>query len=75
MVAENLDLLLSHEHGHDEECEAFFRDLSVFIVSIADREEGATASTAEGCRPVRISNYLHVLCGSLHDGNGGDRDV
>ena len=59
------------------EWETFFRDLSTFIVSIADREEEATASTAESVL-VRISNFLHVLYAikaSLHDGNGGDGEL
>ena len=59
------------------EWEAFFRDLSTFIVSIADREEEATASTAESVL-VRISTFIHVLYAikaSLHDNNGGDREL
>lgn len=59
------------------EWDAFFSDLSTFIVSLADREEGATSSTAESVL-VRISNYLHVLYAikaSLHDGSGDDGEL
>ena len=59
------------------EWEGFFRDLSTFIVSIEDREAGATARIAESV-VLRISNYLHVLYAikaSLHDGNGGDGEL
>ena len=59
------------------EWDAFISDLSTFIVSLADREEGATSSTAESVL-VRISNYLHVLYAiktSLHDSSGDDGEL
>ena len=58
-------------NNYKMEWESFFRDLSTFIISIADREEGATASTVL----VRILNFLYVLYASLHDGNGGDGEL
>ena len=64
-------------NNYKMEWESFFRDLSTFIISIADREEGATASTAESVL-VRIVNFLYVLYAikaSLHDGNGGDGEL
>ena len=59
------------------EWDAFFRDLSAFIINIADREPRATSNMAESVL-VSISNYLHVLYAikaSLHDGNGGDGEL
>lgn len=50
-----------------EKWEMFLRDLSVLIVSIADRNEGATASTAESRHENKqLSSFINNLFIPVH---------
>ena len=59
------------------EWEALFLDLSNFLVSIGEREAGATTSAAESIL-VRISSFQRVLYAietTLRDHDDGDREL